>query len=101
MDEDGAGPLRVGEGLGQDVFHAASVQHDVRSVAAGGLADRSGTDGPYHRQPAADSNVAGFHILKFALNASGGIPSECRRAPAGSSPDSFEGVPAPVGGASY
>ena len=37
VDEHGAGPLRVGEGLGQDVFHAGSVQHDLRSVAARGL----------------------------------------------------------------
>ena len=38
MDEDGAGPVRVGESLAEGVFHAGAVQHDLRSVAAGGLA---------------------------------------------------------------
>ena len=37
VDEDGAGPLGVGEGLSQGVFHARTVQHDLRPVAARGL----------------------------------------------------------------
>ena len=37
VDEDGAGPLRVGESLGHGVLHAAAGQHDLCAVAAGGL----------------------------------------------------------------